>query len=54
MVGILSDCTSGKELIDLIKESNDIYYTKRSHLSLDMKTPDYIHKKTREVDSSGS
>lgn len=45
---------SGKELNELIKESTHIYNIKRPHLSLKMKTPEHIHKKTREVNSSGS
>ena len=47
-------CNTGKELETLIKESIHIYNTKRPHLSLNMKTPEYIHKKTRRVNSSGS
>jgi putative transposase len=47
-------CKSGKQLNNLIKESIHIYNTKRPHLSLNMKTPEYIHEKAREVNSSGS
>jgi transposase InsO family protein len=46
-------CNNAKELSLLIKESINIYNTKRPHLSLKMKTPEYIHKKTRETEFSG-
>ncbi len=32
-------------LINLVKESIEIYNKKRPHLSLGMKTPNFIHKK---------
>ena len=46
-------CNTGAELNQLIIESIKTYNTKRPHLSLKMKTPDYIHKKARETNSSG-
>lgn len=47
-------CNTGRELKKLISESINTYNTKRPHLSLKMKTPEYIHKKTRVYKSSGS
>lgn len=41
-------CNTGKELELLVKESIDIYNNKRPHLSLNMKTPNFIHEKTTE------
>ena len=41
-------CNNGYELRKLIKESIQIYNTKRPHLSLNMKTPGYIYKKIPE------
>ena len=46
-------CNSRQDLDRLIKESITTYNTKRPHLSLKMKTPEYIHKKTREASFSG-
>ena len=37
---LFQKCNSGKELNELIKESNHIYNTKRPHLRLDLKTPE--------------
>ncbi|GEJ47442.1 hypothetical protein CRS_40500 [Chryseobacterium sp. ON_d1] len=34
------------------KESIDIYNTKRPHLSLNMQTPDKVHKKSEEINTS--
>lgn len=50
---LYNKCNSGSQLKELIKESINIYNTKRPHLSLNMKTPEYIHKKTREDSFSG-
>jgi transposase InsO family protein len=47
-------CRTGKELNTLISESIDTYNNKRPHLSLGMKTPTFIHEKTRELTHSGS
>ncbi len=45
---LLEKCNTGKELEVLIKESIEIYNNKRPHLSLNMKTPNFIHEKTEE------
>lgn len=45
---LVEKCNTGKELEVLIKESIDIYNNKRPHLSLNMKTPNFIHEKTEE------
>ena len=47
-------CNTGRELTTLIKESVNSYNTLRPHLSLNMKTPDAIHKKTCEKYLAGS
>lgn len=49
---LLYKCRTLKELKSLVQESVDIYNRLRPHLSLDMKTPDEVHKKAtseREV-----
>lgn len=38
-------CGSYEELIHLVAESIHIYNTERPHLSLQMKTPEYVHQK---------
>jgi transposase InsO family protein len=45
---LLEMCNTGKELEVLIKESIEIYNSKRPHLSLNMKTPNFVHEKTEE------
>lgn len=45
---LIEKCNTGKELELLIKESINIYNNKRPHLSLNMKTPNFIHEKTEE------
>ena len=40
-------------LKQMIKESIYIYYNKRPHLSLNMKTPELMHTKSGKVNSSG-
>lgn len=45
---LVEKCNTGKELELLIKESINIYNNKRPHLSLNMKTPNFIHEKTTE------
>jgi putative transposase len=45
---LLETCNTGKELDSLIKESINIFNKERPHLSLNMKTPNEIHKKTEE------
>lgn len=42
---LFNKCNNRYELEKLIKESIQIYNTKRPHLSLKMKTPEYIYKK---------
>lgn len=42
---LMLKCNNGKELEQLIKESIETYNTKRPHLSLNMKTPNFIHNK---------
>lgn len=55
--GILKDeflyvkCNNGKELKMLVKESIDIYNNKRPHLSLNMKTPNFVHEQKSPPDS---
>jgi transposase InsO family protein len=43
---LLNTCNNGNELEKLIEESIEIYNNKRPHLSLNMKTPNFIHEKT--------
>jgi len=45
---LIYKCNNGKELEQLIKESVDTYNNKRPHLSLMMKTPNFIHNKKSE------
>ena len=46
---LIYKCNNGNELNQLIKESIQIYNSKRPHLSLNMKTPNFVHnKKTRK------
>jgi len=57
--GILKDeflihkCNTGTELNKLIAESIETYNNDRPHLSLNMKTPNFIHKKTCEASLTG-
>ncbi len=50
---LLEKCNTGKELKQLVSESIDTYNTKRPHLSLNLKTPNFIHEKTCEEYSTG-
>jgi putative transposase len=50
---IIETCNTGKELEVLIKESINTYNNERPHLSLNMKTPNFIHQKTRKACFSG-
>lgn len=50
---LIEKCNTGKELEILIKESIDTYNNKRPHLSLNMKTPNFIHEKTGQDILSG-
>lgn len=45
---LIYKCNNKKDLQLLIKESIDIYNTKRPHLSLNMKTPNFVHNKKPE------
>jgi putative transposase len=47
-------CKSGNELNQLIRESVECYNAKRPHLSLNMKTPNFVYEKTSEITSTGS
>lgn len=42
----LHKCNTIKELKVLVEESINIYNSKRPHLSLNMKTPNFVHEKT--------
>lgn len=42
---LIEKCNTGKELTKYIKESIDTYNSQRPHLSLKMKTPNFIHEK---------
>lgn len=45
---LINKCNTKKELELLVKESVDIYNNKRPHLSLNMMTPNAMHKKASE------
>lgn len=45
---LIYKCNNGKELSQLIKESIKTYNNKRPHLSLNMKTPNFVHNKKPE------
>jgi len=47
-------CQTGKELERLIRQSIEIYNNERPHSSLQMKTPNAVHKKACEVLFTGS
>lgn len=52
---LIYKCKDGKQLSQLLKESINTYNNKRPHLSLHMKTPNFIHnKKTCEASFAGS
>jgi len=50
---LIHKCKNGNELKEYVAESIRIYNQKRPHLSLNMKTPEYIHKKTSETSFTG-
>lgn len=51
---LISKCNTAKELKQLIKESIATYNNKRPHLSLNYKTPNFIHnKKSCEASFAG-
>lgn len=45
---LIQKCNTGNELELLIKQSIHTYNNKRPHLSLNMKTPNFIHQKTEK------
>lgn len=51
---LIEKCNTGKELKTLIKQSIRSYNNLRPHLSLNMKTPNSVHKKTCEINPTGS
>lgn len=50
---LIYKCKSGNELNELIRESVECYNTKRPHLSLNMKTPNFVYEKTSEDSLTG-
>lgn len=51
---LIERCNTGNELQILVEESINTYNDKRPHLSLNMRTPSFIHqKKSREASLSG-
>lgn len=50
---LIEKCNNGTELELLIRQSIDTYNQKRPHLSLQMKTPDEIHKKACAANHTG-
>jgi transposase InsO family protein len=50
---LIYKCKSRDELNQLIKESVECYNNKRPHLSLNMKTPNFVYEKTSEVNFTG-
>lgn len=51
---LIEKCNTGRELELLINESINVYNNKRPHLSLKMKTPNFVHEKTEEESPFGS
>ena len=50
---LIEKCNNGLELNKLIKQSIETYNSLRPHLSLKMKTPNFIHEKTSETSLAG-
>lgn len=50
---LIYKCKSGYELNELVRESVECYNTKRPHLSLKMKTPNFVYEKTSEDSLTG-
>jgi transposase InsO family protein len=50
---LIETCRDASELGQLIKESVNIYNKKRPHLSLNMKTPSFVHEKPHEASFMG-
>ncbi len=46
---LIETCNNGRELELLVKESINTYNNERPHLSLNMKTPNFVHEKTRKA-----
>lgn len=44
---LVNKCNTGKELSQLISQSIRVYNKKRPHLSLKMKTPNFVHEKSQ-------
>ncbi|MFT4526043.1 MAG: putative transposase, partial [Bacteroidia bacterium] len=51
---LINKCNTGKELDILIRQSIQTYNEKRPHLSLNMRTPNFIHQKTLPFEGQGS
>ncbi|MGG8497594.1 IS3 family transposase, partial [Tenacibaculum sp. TC6] len=45
---LIYKCNTGKELEKLVEQSINVYNNLRPHLSLNMKTPNFIHNKKPE------
>lgn len=43
---LIHKCNTATQLQQLVRESIEIYNTQRPHLSLQMKTPNFVHEKT--------
>jgi len=50
---LIQTCNNGKELEQLVIESIHTYNNQRPHLSLKMKTPNFIHEKACEENPTG-
>lgn len=50
---LIHKCKSGIDLKRFIKKSIECYNTKRPHLSLKMKTPNFVYEKTSENNFTG-
>jgi len=51
---LIQTCNTGKELKKVVQQSIDTYNSLRPHLSLNMKTPNFIHEKSSEASLTGS
>jgi putative transposase len=51
---LIHTCNTGKELDTLVNQSIQTYNEKRPHLSLNMKTPNFIHQKTLPFEGQAS
>lgn len=50
---LIRKCNNAKELNKVNEQSIEIYNDQRPHLSLNMKTPNFIHIKTCEANLTG-